>query len=626
MKKRLSILLAVLLAVPLFAVLLAFPASAELQRQFFTNNDREGEMVICVEWETERPVIRFIAPDGRVYDPSVQQEGTMTTVEDGMLYYYIQTAPAGSWEVEFDKLSNENIYVTREKIRGVFALEGLTVNDLGGGIFSLSFSVYSDDPVSYDYTVSVTTSEQSASRELTRSWARSGEPVELNVDLSGSRTYDDYRLKVDAWYFDDGVEISDSAVTGPIAYVDPDQKDPVTEFFVAVYPERYSAVVTWEAASGWSYLVGMEESNPDPELDGQYEEFENVSGGENSCEFQYAADTTALKFSFSEKERDSYSGIKNVSVDLDSLPKLTLPEVEVTNSPALKIAYAGFSGDTEILLEVGESQARRTVSGDGTFFVEIPDSSFVLKASYKISDKVSVVYEREIYPDRIPPALYMLKDYTDLTTSEASVTVAGTAFEATSVTLAGEKVETDSNGAFIKDLQLAVGENVFELIAADAAGNQTLYRIRVFRQDGGASSDPKAGSGNTSLMGRLILWSPVIIAGLAAILSVIFALVFFKKKDRSAKFAEVKGVLKVLCGADLALTVYAFVRYLILRSANTSPDFVDLAAGSAAEASARLAKESYYGRMTVIALIVFAVLAIAVAVFALRDKLAAKKK
>ena len=89
----------------LLSVSFALPAFAKEQKFHYLESERD--VVISVSWPTEQPKLTFKAPNGTVYDPLSEKEGTLTVVNEKSMYYVIKNAPAGQWYVDLDKLGND---------------------------------------------------------------------------------------------------------------------------------------------------------------------------------------------------------------------------------------------------------------------------------------------------------------------------------------------------------------------------------------------------------------------------------------------------------------------------------------------------------------------------------------
>ena len=83
---------AVLLLLSVSFALPAFRKGAEIS----LSRNRNATWSISVSWPTEQPKLTFKAPNGTVYDPLSEKEGTLTVVNEKSMYYVIKNAPEGS--------------------------------------------------------------------------------------------------------------------------------------------------------------------------------------------------------------------------------------------------------------------------------------------------------------------------------------------------------------------------------------------------------------------------------------------------------------------------------------------------------------------------------------------------
>ena len=72
----------------LLSVSFALPAFAKEQKFHYLESERD--VVISVSWPTEQPKLTFKAPNGTVYDPLSEKEGTLTVVNEKSMYYVIK--------------------------------------------------------------------------------------------------------------------------------------------------------------------------------------------------------------------------------------------------------------------------------------------------------------------------------------------------------------------------------------------------------------------------------------------------------------------------------------------------------------------------------------------------------
>jgi len=125
-----------------------------------------------------------------------------------------------------------------------------------------------------------------------------------------------------------------------------------------------------------------------------------------------------------------------------------------------------------------------TVNKDLTFTVQLSvtdNSALAIYARDLAGNAVSIV--RTIHVDTTPPVITLISPDKDaFSTTDAQFTIGLKLSENGKVLLNGEEMEFD-NGIFSKDVELKEGENDFNIVARDIAGNETTELIKITRVD-----------------------------------------------------------------------------------------------------------------------------------------------
>ncbi len=139
----------------------------------------------------------------------------------------------------------------------------------------------------------------------------------------------------------------------------------------------------------------------------------------------------------------------------------------------------------------GEAAAEAQLDGDGRFEVLLPlapDATDEVVVTVVDQDGVTNTVRRAIVQDSTPPALGApLADASPTRTASPTIVLDGTVSDAYGV--AELRLENDAGGvvalaptpSFERTLQLEPGENGFELVAFDVAGNETRLAFAVIR-------------------------------------------------------------------------------------------------------------------------------------------------
>lgn len=127
-----------------------------------------------------------------------------------------------------------------------------------------------------------------------------------------------------------------------------------------------------------------------------------------------------------------------------------------------------------LTLGTGGSFSKRVALAEGRNFLTVT-------ATDTLGNSASDV--RVVIADRVAPTLVVTEPTDSTVTNAATVTVRGSVFDSTAVTVTvnGTNVAVAQNGSFTHDVTLADGLNTVSVIARDAATNQTTIARRVYR-------------------------------------------------------------------------------------------------------------------------------------------------
>lgn len=573
-------------------------ALAQEQESFLCRVDDET-VVFCVEWETERPDIVFVAPDGEtIYDPMIETEDTMTVLGETELYYYIESAPQGEWFIRYDKKSNESIYVYPVKQSGMFTVEDIRIENYSGNRLDVVFQTAYDTERFFNYNIYLTATPDERGVLVASGSDRTNNEIVKNVHLDGFGTYDNYYIYVYAWFNEDSVDIFDSAYSEPFSYVNPDSVQTQTEISLEINRDTCEVSVCWEPQWGYTYLIALfEDDSTEPLI---YQEIEDTSL--KSYLFGYTDGASKIRVEFSEKKtyRSAYSTPVQKTVDLKKAPLLFWENADLTNKNGVILNYEGFAQATA--LEISSDSRITTVmlQDKGSFTVELAEGQNVFQTRFEYGDEVYWISDKEIYNDSISPVLHMLEDYDGVTTSMESYMILGKVSDCAKLIIGSTEVSVEKDGTFCYELPLDIGENIVAAIASDLAGNQVMYQIVITRKDGPAINDEVSAEvsgkpGNTDSNEKnsddLMAYLPLMIAGGIALLLFVLALIFWRRKTKPDVF---KMLICGVGGIGILALILAGIDYFLwrgYRDRNTSLDFINGAYESIQWAADSLAGE-----------------------------------
>ena len=518
-----------LVLLALTIALLALTALAAQQEFHYLETSRD--VVISVTWTDAQPSVKFISPDGTVFDPLEETDRTRTTVSDGAMLYVILNAPAGQWSVDLEKRGTEQVAISMFDYLPAPEITEFTASAVEDGRVQADFTVAMDEDYSFDYRIGAVIAPGGDEIELTTGSASANRAVSRSVPLGDLRAYDAWMLKLTVTRTVNGTDCEDVAYSVPFAW-SPDDEDDAPEFTLTVEPEEFAADVTWDDLPWGAEQVLVALFEDGAEEPSWFDTFDPRDGAA-ALGFDPAAGSIRVEFTV--RSGGVYGQTAAKTVDL-AASGLAIEDVEAVNRLRLGMDYVNMNG-TLASVRVGEDETELSLSGSGSVSIVLADGWNDISAWYTDSDGVVWRYARSVYVDRIAPTLTMAEPYDGMTTERDSVTVLGAAPDAARVTVGGAEAEIGASGGFSAAVQLDFGENVITVTAADALGNEAAYTAVITRTGGPAlpSADSSSDAGSTGPGGSILRYLPMLVCAALGLLLVVYALVFWRRKKEDAK-------------------------------------------------------------------------------------------
>lgn len=633
-KKLILALLAIVLAV---AMIPATKVLAEETEKNFTTLDEDQEFLVCIEWENTRPVVKFISPSGEVYDTAVEREDTKISVGNKMLYYYIENAEKGRWKIVYDKLDNENIYVTLEEATAPFVVTEVNVEELENSTFDVSFFVEYNIDRAINYKIYVSANETSRGKEIRSGAWKTNETAHVTVSLDTVSSYSNYRVYVYAYFNKDGVDIFDGAYSDTFAYTNPNQTDMTSPSNLVIMPNEYTARLYWEPKSSYTYIVSIfEDGSDEPTI---FEEITDTSV--KNYDFSYGVDAKKIEIRIAEKYRtNAYSNEKIYTVDLTALPGVEFEETLSTNKGYVSFHYSNFLSDNKVEVELNgeKKEVILYVEKDGDLEVEVNEDYNTVAVIYYVDDEITARYEKEIYFNNEPPRIYMLNDYTDVTTDKATIDLIGSAQGADRVVIADNEVEVAADGSFSYTAKLKEGENIISIEAYDILGNGSMYTAKVTYKPSQAvdedetevitdeNGDEVEEKEPSKFMQMVKNYLPGIITLVIGLALIIVVAVIPKKEKKSGALTTIKKVIIYLLAVGAAVDGYFLYNFIKLKKEISSLGFIETAYDSIEAADKLLVAESKWKNYVIYATIEVVACAVILGILILVSVLVKKHK
>ena len=205
--------------------------------------------------------------------------------------------------------------------------------------------------------------------------------------------------------------------------------------------------------------------------------------------------------------------------DFDGV-SVTFPEEEAVNSRTVYVQVA-FAGSYTVSAALNGEMLVEDSAQAGAYRVDMDEGDNRL--SFYVADAAGNIrsFGKDLHVDVTAPQLSILRDLNGQSTSEGHVDLEGHTEGGAVLTLNGEPVAT-RNGYFSIRCPLSVGKNRLELLATDAAGNQSVYTAVVERPWYSA---------------QVLLW--IVCAAAALALLTAYVLLFLRAKKKKAENGRV---------------------------------------------------------------------------------------
>lgn len=529
MKRIISIVLALLLIGSM-----AITASAATQEEDLIYLKKEKDIVIWVKWDVEQPKVVFISPEDEEYDPTIAADNTETIFSENNMYYVIRGAEAGQWKIRYDKGKNNTLEVSVHDYMAGIYVEYFTIDQIVDNNMTVRFKVGGQEDRRFNFRISAMVSHNGAEKELYDSSTRTGREEEIKLSLKKLSSYENYFLKLYVWYEENGTDIFDFAYSETFAWTNTSVDESLPEITTTVLPLENLVRVNWptDFSKADSVLVAVFEE--DATVPTRYDTYKVRDY--QSAELSYTPGISKITIEVSM----NINGVQSTPLRRTAIlgdMKLQLPESELLNSLSFPVAYRDMNGQS-VQLRVNQRGSTATLDGSGTMTMTLVDDWNSVSVSYTDENLITWELRRDVFVDRIPPALSMTKDYNGMSQKSDKLVISGRATDCVSLTVNGNPVTMDAAGNFTWDLSLASGSNIFTVIAADAAGNEALYSAEVFCGDAPQQVVQDSGSGDQPGALVYLLTAPgsywiLLASGILCLMIVGYALIFWRKGDKS---------------------------------------------------------------------------------------------
>lgn len=342
----------------------------------------------------------------------------------------------------------------------------------------------------YDYKITVVSDISQEGKEVARGSGKTGEDVEVIIDMTNINTYDNYRFKITVTYYYEGNEYFTHAFSKIFEYTQESFAEDLSGRDIEVEDTAKMLTVKWDR-----YTRGNVESIfVVIETDGLKDVEELVPRNKDQYVYYYDKDTKQITITLKQVINGKLS--KGITDTIDIVKSegtkdfyLEFPDDNGQYDSVWNIKY--HNGEkTKVSWEFDNDRKSLEVEGDSTFLIDIPEKNQCLTVTYKDNNEVSWKYQFDTDIVTYAPVIKLLEDYDGSRVKTSSITLAGKVDDMNAkVKVNGDEVEIDKNGKFIGNVQLNTGKNVITLEATNNIGKSSKTTITVFKSGDGKAAD-----------------------------------------------------------------------------------------------------------------------------------------
>ena len=617
-RARLRKLLSLIMALALIVCGMGVTARAETLTAELITLDSDMNLAIAVTYADDGsgtvPQLAFVSPSGEVFQEGVTPEDKLTVDQSGnTLYFCIPAAQAGNWMIQYDDSFSGRLTVTTAPYSRDLLIEQFGIVEMQDNYAGVSFLTSFPAEMPLDYVISAVTLNPDGTimgtKELYTGFAGTNQVVNAYVPLYELGTYADYRLQLQVYVDDYGIEVMDSALSDPFGYDNPNTPGMMEDFYIVLNRTTGDLQIDWTDSAIYNadnyYLAvysSLDESEP------VYTNTFTADVTTTSILVDASADWLRVELSYAYTDMSVVSQTKSVTIEPNGVDFEILTG-ENTSSLQAEVNYSIPSGEVELYVFLNEEEEPKPikVSGSGTVAVNIEENENTLYVAYKPTDYVVIMESRDIFVDRKAPILTFFEDLSSVTTAEAIFRVAGMTESGATVTVNGNAAQINADGSFLIELNLVPGANSFEIVSSDPAGNLSRRTILINR------SDVASSVGSDDVQPFWKTWMPLFIAVGASLVFAILILALFgiKKKLTPAQTLKRWSIMTwILSVAGLGITVWLLIEKVMTSNVVNTVEFFDKVQASLDEAYAALLELQFYDQWFLIALIVTIVLVV----------------
>lgn len=498
MGKRFASFFLVLSFMTVLFPLAAFAKTEEYEIQL---DEAKENYVFSIQWENtdQQADVVVTSPGGKTY---TLENMPQAQAGEGELMFWFASAEAGTWKVK----------ITGEGLGTVTLDSGVMPDRMNIASFSVQMS---GENGTASWTI------QDSEEELTLEIWAAPDPVNYGgerltsvrrkasdqCEFSMSRLDSgEYYLYLKAIGTDEifAVQYADSPVSwrkaGALPKLDGVQARMLDDDLWISWEEMEDAdsyrILVYDSATG--ELIADENVTEETQWFGEIpESIDTLEAAVAACSWRDTGD-----FELYTVTRGNFDGVS-----------VTFPEEEHIN---LKTVYVEvtFTGTYTVSAALNGEMLMENMDQAGKYRVDMEEGEN--RISFYVADEAGNIrsFGKDLHVDVTAPQLSILRDLNGLSTSEDHIYLEGHTEGGAVLTLNGETVETQ-NGYFSIRCPLSAGKNQLELLATDAAGNESRYSAVVERP---------------WMSAQILLW--IVCVAVAVVLLVVYVLLLIRGRRK----------------------------------------------------------------------------------------------
>lgn len=559
--------------------------------------EKQENVVVSVSYDQEMPEIYFITPGDEIYVPG-KTDQSQIYVEYGTdtVYYYLPNAQRGSWKIAYDKKKNSELTVNFGIFSNGIWIEDFQVTNLDEEKLTVQFQVSYDEDISYSYNIYAVTTDEDGNvdgqKKIGNGYGDANEEMEETFSLEYLESYEHYHFMLEVELEENENILQDQFITSEeYAYVSAYAPEAMQDFKVTYNLETGELAIDWSDYAVWcdEYIVAVfEEGEEEPFYDNIFDS--NTTYMELMTDTELDQIVVELHYRYNDRTSE---GISKTIPCKRSKNIITVDTSEFTNAAQAVISY-DVEKEVTIWVTVNGETEESTVKKNGNFSVNINEGDNQIEVLYTADPADNIYYfvEKEIYADHTAPLIHLYEDVSGMQIQDESFILVGDVESGATLMINGEAVEVEEDGTFSVPLTLMEGENNFELVATDAAGNASKKTISLTRINAVGSEDQNKTVAEGTDKNKSPLWKqylPLCISILGTLMIALIVIISYEvSKKKTSKGRATIITLRNLWGGLTLMgavgTIYTFIEKNNGLKAISGISFLELAKETLQEA------------------------------------------